>query len=44
MAVRNEAAEQIDEEIAHTTVARVFDLRNVFELIDDSFGDVAFTQ
>jgi hypothetical protein len=43
MAVGNEAAEQRDEQgSGDTAVARVFDLRDVFELGADSFDESAY--
>lgn len=35
IAVRDEVAKRIDEEVDHTTVAGVFDLPDILELIDD---------
>jgi hypothetical protein len=37
VAVGNETAEEINEEVGDTAMAGVFDLRNVLELVDDGF-------
>lgn len=39
MSISNQSAHQIDLEVDHTTVARMFDLRNVLELIDRAFDN-----
>lgn len=44
MAVGNQSAEYVDEEINHAAVARVFDPGNVFELVEDSSDYRALTQ
>lgn len=43
-AVGNEACDQIDQEIDGAAMARMFDLRDVFELISDGLDDGAFAQ
>ena len=44
MAIRNEAAEQIDEKIHNTAVTGVFDLRYVLELIATRFDNRSFSE
>ena len=43
-AVGNEACDQIDQEIDGAAMARMFDLRDVFELNSDGLDDGAFAQ
>jgi len=44
MAIRNQATQEMDQEVNGATMARMFDLRNVFELVDDGFRDGSFAQ
>lgn len=44
MAVCNQATDEIDAEIEGTAVTGVLNLRNVLELVGDSFNDGAFAQ
>ena len=44
MTVRDQATQQVDQEIRQAAVARLFDLRDVLELIDDRLGHGAFAQ
>ena len=44
VAVGDEATEEIDEEVAGAAMAGVFDLGDVFELVEDGFDNRAFTQ
>ncbi len=44
MTVGDEACDQIDEEVDGTAMARMLNLRDVFELIGDGFDDGAFAQ
>jgi hypothetical protein len=41
---RDTVSDQARDEIHHTSVARVFDLRDVPELIDNRLDDCPFTQ
>ena len=43
MAVGDEATEEVDEEVAGAAVAGVFDLGDIFELIEDGFDNRACT-
>jgi len=44
MAVGNKAAEEIDEEIGGTAVAGVFNLGDIFKLIEDGLDNSPFAQ
>ena len=44
MAVGDEATEEIDEEVGGAAVAGVFDLGDIFELIEDGFDNRTFPQ
>jgi hypothetical protein len=44
MAVGNEATEEIDEEVRDAAMARVLDLRDVLQLIDNGFDYYAFSE
>src|SRR5690606_15219142 len=44
VAIGRQAREQVDEEIEGAAVARVLDLADVFELIDDGLDQGAFAQ
>ena len=44
VAIGDEAGEQMDEEIERTAMARVLDLADVLELIDDRLDQGAFAQ
>ena len=44
MAVGNKAAEEIDEEIGGTVVAGVFNLGDIFKLIEDGLDNSSFAQ
>ena len=43
-AVGNQAAHQIHEEIHWAAMARVLNLRDIFELVDDCLDNGAFSQ
>ncbi len=44
MAISNQATKQVDQEVDRTAMARMLDLRNVLELINNRFHDGAFAQ
>src|SRR3990172_3803257 len=44
MAISNQTANEIDKEVNWTAMARMFDLRNVFELINDGLNNSAFAK
>jgi len=42
MAISNQAAHEIDQEVDRTAMGRTLNLRNVPELVDDGFRDSSF--
>lgn len=44
MAIGNQATQEIDQEVDGTALARMFDLRNVFELGDNGFCNCRLAQ
>ncbi len=44
MAVSNQAAHQVDQEIGDTAMPRMFDLRDVLEWINDGFDNGPLSQ
>ncbi len=44
MAVGNEPCDQVDQKVDGAAMARMLNLRDVFELIGDGFDDGAFAQ
>ncbi len=44
MAVSNQAADEINQEVDRTTMARMLDVRNVLQLIDDRLNNGAFAK
>ena len=44
MAIGNQSAQDIDKAIDWRTVARMLNLRNVLQLVDDGFDDGAFAE
>ncbi len=44
MTIRNQACDQVNQEVDGTTMARMLDLRDVFELISDGLDDGSFAQ
>jgi hypothetical protein len=44
MAIGDQAGEQMDEEVERTAVARVLDLADILELIDDGLDEGALAQ
>ncbi len=42
--IGNQAADQIDQEIGNTAVARMLNLRNILELVNHGLNDCAFSQ
>ena len=44
MAISNESRQEISQEIDETAMTRMFNLRNVFELVNDGFRNGSFPQ
>ena len=44
MAVGNQPCDQVDQEVDGATMARMLDLRDVFELISDGLDDGSFSE
>lgn len=44
MAVSDQASDNVDESIDRAAMARMLDLRNVLELINDAFNDGSFSK
>ena len=44
MAIGNQATEEIDEEVGGAAMAGVFDLGDVFELVEDGLDNGPFAQ
>ncbi len=42
--ISNQSAHNIDQAVNRRTVTRMLDLRNVLQLVNDSFDDSAFSQ
>ena len=42
MTVSNQAAQEVDAEVDGATMARMLDLRDVLELVNDRFNDGTF--
>jgi len=43
-AISNQAANQVDKEIHWASMPGMFDLRDIFELVNNRFNNGAFTQ
>ena len=44
MTIRDQTAQQVDQEVRHTAVARMFDLGNILELVDDGLDNSPLPQ
>lgn len=44
MAIRYQASEQVDDEVDRASMARMLNLRDVFELVKDAFDDRTFPE
>jgi hypothetical protein len=44
MTICDQPAQQVDQEVRHTAMARMFDLRNILELVDDGLDNGPLAQ